>query len=367
MRAKIILALARDPCVVAAAGSLGIDPKTVRYWRDRFRREGRKGLGTRPRSGRPVSIDMVSRCQIIGMACGKPEDFQVEFRSVWTLDSLLDTYRKQNLELAPLSRTTVVRLLNQEGIRPHRMRVWLHSPDPQFREKVTEICGLYLSPPPGAVVLCIDEKTGMQALSRKHPTRQPAPGRDGRVDFEYKRHGTVTLLAAFNPHTGEVFGRTPPNRKAPALIAFMEAVAERWPEVEIHVVWDNLNTHLDGPDKRWTQFNWRHGDRFHFHYTPIHASWVNQVENVFSVLDRRVWRYWVHHSKKELAARVMGFIAHWNVNERHPFNWKFQGYPTGIASTGARSSRARKAKRGRKNGSRRRPRVRVPARQAAGP
>ena len=171
-------------------------------------REGRKGLGTRPRSGRPPSIDMLSRCQLMAMACGKPEDFKVEFRSVWTLDALLETYREQNPDLAPLSRTTVVRLLNQEGLRPHRMRVWLHSPDPLFREKVTAICDLYLLPPPGAVVLCIDEKTGIQALSRKHPTRQPAPGRAGRIDFEYKRHGIVTLLAAFNPHTGEVFGQT---------------------------------------------------------------------------------------------------------------------------------------------------------------
>lgn len=365
MRAKIVLELARDPCVSAAAAALRVDPKTVRYWRDRFLRERRKGLMTRPRSGRPVSIDLVSRCQLIGMACGKPEDFKVEFRSVWTVDELLGAYRKENPELAPLSHTTVVRFLNQEGIRPHRMRVWLHSPDPLFREKVTEICNLYLNPPPGAVVLCIDEKTGMQALSRKHPTRQPAQGREGREDFEYKRHGAITLIAAFNPHSGEVFGQTPPNRKAPTLVAFMESVAECWPEGEVHVVWDNLNTHLDGPDRRWSRFNERHDKRFHFHYTPIHASWVNQVENFFSILDRRVWRYWAHRSKKELATRVLGFLAYWNDEERHPFNWRFQGYPTPDVGTEARPSRARKAMRGSRIESRRRPRARVPARETA--
>lgn len=371
VRAKIILELARYSCVSAAARTLGVEPKTVRYWRDRFLREGRRGLRTRPRPGRPASVDLVSRCQLIATACGKPADFDVPFRSVWTLDSLLDTYRKQNPGLAPLSRTTVVRLLHQEGLRPHRMRVWLHSPDPLFREKVAEICKLYLDPPPGSVVVCIDEKTGMQALSRKHPILHPAPGRDGRIDFEYKRHGTVCLIAAFNPHTGEVYAQTPSNRKAPTLVSFMEGVAEHWPDVDVHVIWDNLNTHLDGPDKRWTRFNERHGNRFQFHYTPVHASWVNQVENFFSIVDRRVWRNWISRSKKELATRVMAFIDHWNEHERHPFIWKFQGYPTRKLAVAQEQQRPSPreglpgTRKGRKNGSRCRSGSRRPARQAA--
>jgi len=327
MRAQIILVLAADPCVTAASAALGVDRKTVRLWRDRFLAGGRKGLDTRKRPGRPVLIDPVSRTQLVGMACGQPADFGVPFRETWTIGSLLEAYRERNPDLAPLSHGTVVRILNGADIRPHRMRVWLHSPDPKFREKATAICRLYRRPPPGSVVLCIDEKTGMQAKSRKFATKPAAPGKAGRLEFEYKRHGTLTLIAALNPHTGEVFGEVYPDRKLATLMRFMEAVAEHFSGADIHVVWDNLNTHLDGRDRRWSEFSARHGGRFHFHLTPIHGSWVNQVECFFSILARRVLRHASHPGKKALSSAVLGFIDHWNKHEAHPFRWTFKGYP----------------------------------------
>ena len=136
MRSKIILLLAEDPCVSAAAEKLDLSPRTIRFWRDRFLAEGRKGLQTRKRPGAPVRIDAVSRCQIIAMACGKPSDFGVYHRLAWTIDTLLETYLKRFPELAAMSRTSVVKILNEADIHPHRMRLWLHSPDPLFREKV---------------------------------------------------------------------------------------------------------------------------------------------------------------------------------------------------------------------------------------
>lgn len=259
------------------------------------------------------------------MACGKPADFDVKFRKLWTLDSLLETYRARFPDLDPMSRTSLLRILNDADIRPHRMKMWLHSPDPRFRQKVTEICNLYLSPPPGSVVICVDEKTGMQALGRKHPVKQPAKGRDGRYDYEYVRNGTSKLIAAFDISTGKVYGEVRPTRKAKELVEFMDALAE-----QLHVVWDNLNIHFDGPSTRWTKFNKRHGGRFHFHYTPIHASWVNQVELFFGILHRRVLRYGVHDSREELDADVLGFMKHWNEEEAHPFAWTFKGYPLQI-------------------------------------
>jgi len=207
------------------------------------------------------------------------------------------------------------------------MDVWLHSPDPQFREKVANICDLYLNPPENAVVLCVDEKPGIQALGRKYPTKQAAVGRNGRFEFEYKRNGTRKLLAAFNPHTGQVYAEMRATRKAVDLVEFMEAVAEQHPGGDVHVVWDNLNIHYDGKDERWTRFNARHGGRFHFHYTPIHASWVNQVELLFSILQRRVLRYGEFDSLEELDAAVLGFLDHWNTHESKPFRWTFKGYP----------------------------------------
>ena len=226
-----------------------------------------------------------------------------------------------------ISRTAVIRILSQAEIRPHRIKMWCHSPDPDFREKVTDICDLYRNPPAGSIVLCVDEKTGMQALGRKHPDRQPQPGQNARQDYEYVRNGTRKLLAVFNPHTGEVYGQVRASRTAADLLEVMEEVAKRHPGVQIHVVWDNLNIHHDGPSKRWSKFNRRHGGRFHFHYTPIHASWVNQIEIFFGILQRRVLRHGVFNSLEDLDRAVEAFIEHWNRREAHPFRWTFKGYP----------------------------------------
>ena len=329
LRARIVLILAQDPCVGRVARRLATDRKTVRLWRDRFLAGGVDGLRDRPRAGRPVEIDGVSRCVLLSLACAKPAEAGVAFRETWTVDALVEAINAhQRAERGRLlSRTSVLRVLNDADFRPHRMRLWLHSPDPAFREKVTEICNLYLRPSPGATVLCIDEKTGMQALGRKHPSRPPEPGRDGRQDYEYIRRGTRALIAAFNPHTGDVFGQVRRRRTADDLVAFMEGIAERHPTGEVHIVWDNLNIHFDGSDARWTRFNQRHRHRFHFHYTPIHASWVNQVKIFFGILHKRLLRYAVYSNVAALEEAIRRFLGHWNTYEAHPFRWTFKGYP----------------------------------------
>lgn len=331
-RAKVVLALDAEPdsCVVAVAERVGHDAKYVRKWRDRYLDKGIDGLKTHPRSGRPGRIGAVSRCEVIAMACGKPADFGLMYRTRWTTDSLLEAYlmkQRQSPDLDPMSRTSVLRILNEAVIRPHRVKMWLHSPDPLFREKVTELCDLYLNPPAGAHVLCVDEKTGMQALGRKHQGRRAKPGQDARMDYEYVRNGTRKLIACWDVQTGEVYGEVRANRKAVDLVEFMETVAKRYPKGDVHIIWDNLNIHYDGPTQRWTEFNRRHGGRFHLHYTPIHASWVNQIELWFGILQRRVLRYGVFNSLEELDQVVHGFIDHWNEHERKPFKWTFTGYP----------------------------------------
>jgi transposase len=179
-----------------------------------------------------------------------------------------------------------------------------------------------MTPPEGATVLCIDEKPGMQALEQRFPMRPSNPGRLGRKEFEYKRQGTRTLIASYNTRTGEVLGHVGPTRKADDLVAFMEHVAQRHPTGPVYVIWDNLNIHY-GP--RWTEFNSRHGGRFHFVYTPKHASWVNQIEIWFSILARRVLRHASFRSVDELTARVRDFIERWNQRDAHPFRWTFRG------------------------------------------
>ena len=155
------------------------------------------------------------------------------------------------------------------------------------------------------------------------------------MDYEYVRNGTRKLLAVFDPHTGDVYAELRDTRKAEELIEFMDAVAELYPKKVINIVWDNLNKHHEGPDNRWTAFNARHGGRFRFHYTPIHASWVNQVEMFFGILHRRVLRYGVFNTICALDEAVIGFINHWQEHERHPFRCNFKGYSPKTAKLAA--------------------------------
>jgi transposase len=259
------------------------------------------------------------RCELVKLACSRPADRpKAPLSQTWTRP-LLQAALKQETGYA-LSLSEIGRTLRCGGLRPHRVRLWLHSPDPEFRPKVERICGLYLSPPPGSTVLCIDEKTGMQALEHRHPLHLVRREGVVRKEFEYVRHGTSTLIAAFNVSTGQVFGRCR-RRTAAGLLNFMEEVAARYPRGQVYVVWDNLNIHHGA---RWKQFNERHGGRFHFVHTPLHASWVNQVEIWFSLLARRVLRNASFQTRRELEAAVRAFIAAWN-QEAHPFRWTFRG------------------------------------------
>ena len=246
-----------------------------------------------------------------------------------------------------ISRSSYQRILAAGELRPHRVRGWLHSPDPQFREKVTAITELYLHPPAGTVVLSIDEKTGMQALERRFPDRPAAPGRPGRREFEYTRHGTQSLLCAFEVHRGRVVGDCGDTRTAADLVRFMETVAGQYPAGPVHVIWDCLNIHFDGIEQRWTAFNARHGHRFVFHYTPKHASWVNQVELFFSILQRQCLRPGSFRSTAELRTAVLAFLAAWNRDRAHPFRWTFTGYPL---QAGARPASGRGRVRGSPRG-----------------
>jgi transposase len=171
-------------------------------------------------------------------------------------------------------------------------------------------------------VVCVDEKTSIQALERIHPGRCPTFGRPGRFEFEYRRHCVQALIAGFDVQTGQVFGVCRQRRTAADLAEFMEMLADHYPTGQVYVVWDNLNIHAE---KNWRAFSKRHGGRFHFVYTPKHASWVNQVEIWFSILQRRVLRHGHFRNVQELATAIMGFVAHWNRREAHPFRWTFRG------------------------------------------
>jgi transposase len=337
-RARIVLLAAAGESTPAIAGELKISLGTVSRWRGRVARRGlgsdvHQALADEPREGRPCSISPAARMGVVGIACDPLPD--ASGLSGWTLDLLVEELSIR--DVATISRSSVHRILMGNDVKPHRYQMWLHSPDPLFREKVAEICQLYLHPPPGSIVVSFDEKTGIQAIERKHPDRPARLGGLARHEFEYIRHGTQSLLATLNVHTGEVIADCGATRTADDLVRHMERVAALNPGVDVHVVLDNLNIHKG---ERWQRFNERHGGRFHFHYTPLHASWVNQIELFFGVLARRSLRRKSFRSTQELADHLLAFIARWNASDRKPFRWTFAGFQAQSASSASQDQAA---------------------------
>jgi transposase len=320
-RARIVLAGAAGESTADIALQVGCDTRTVRKWKRRFRnRPTVAGLHDLPRSGRPNQISLTTRCQVVALACERPDEVLTPFRDTWT---------HKALALATLAATGVLlsvseigRILHFNDLRPHLVRYWLNCKDPDFGVKAELVCGLYTNPPPGAVVYCIDEKP-IQVLGRKYPMLATADG-TLRKEYEYIRRGTCCLIAAFEVSTGKVIGEVVLHRTGEATVAFVDKLAARHPTEDVYIVWDNLNTHYDGPGKRWTVLNERHGNRIHFVYTPIHASWMNQVEIWFSILEKRVLKHADFVDVEAAAARVTGYIDYWTAHLAHPFRWTWR-------------------------------------------
>ena len=224
-------------------------------------------------------------------------------------------------EVTGVSDTSVLRVWHAHGLKPHRVETFKVSRDPKFVEKLEDIVGLYLNPPEHALVLSIDEKTGIQALGRVHAFQRPKPGRPGREEFEYRRNGTRCLFACFNVRTGQVLGLLTKRRTQADFLSFLDEVARTYRQGVVHVVLDNLNTHKSAALKEW---NRRHADRFHFHYTPTHASWLNQVEIFFGILVRRVLKHASYGSTTLVDRAVERFLKQWNTRDAHPFRWTYR-------------------------------------------
>lgn len=319
MRAQIALMCHAGATTTAISEAVGVSVQTVSHWRTRLAQQGLKGLDERARPGRPRLIGPSERLELLSLAC---EPAEAQGRSTPTLDEMVNRAVERGV-VTQISRSHLQRILQAGDMRPHRVRQWLHSPDPLFREKVNAICALYRRAPKGSVVLSVDEKTGIQAIERKHADRAPVPGRLRRREFEYIRHGTQSLIAAMDVHTGQVVGSCTDRRTQADLVVFMEQVAQAYPKGRVHIVWDNLNTHR--AQSVWDEFNSRHHHRFVFHFTPIHASWVNQIELLFGIYARRVLRHASHSSIEQLRERTGAFMAQRNQAPK-PFKWAFAGF-----------------------------------------
>ena len=325
-RARIVLLAARGESKSAIARQLGTNRQRVGEWLGRFEQDRLEGLTDQPRSGRPSQITPLERHQVIATACRSPREFGVE-RTVWSHQSLRDALVAAEL-VREIGSSSVAAILDEAEIKPHRIKMWCHSSDPEYQKKMRAIVRLYVRRPKGEPILCIDEKTGMQALSRARDLRPAQSGHPGRFEFEYRRNGTRCLFGCFNVGTGRVLGRCTTHRKREDFFSFMDRVASIYRQARVHVVLDNLNTHKDTNQGRFlTEWNRRHGSRFVFHFTPTHASWLNQIELWFGIVSRRVLRYGNFRTADELVAAIESFIDQWNREEAKPFRWTYEGLP----------------------------------------
>ncbi len=325
-RARMVLLAAQGESISSIARKLGTNRLRVGQWLRRFQEKGLEGLEDLERSGRPIEITPLERHQVIAAACRSPEEFGLG-QPVWSHAALRQALIAKRL-VREISTSEIGRILDDAEIKPHRIQRWCHSDDPQFQERMRAIVRLYVKRPRGQPVLCVDEKTGMQALSRTRPLQRPGPGRHRRQEFEYKRHGTRCLFACFNIGTGKVLARCTKTRKRPDFFSFMDQVASVYRQRRVHVVLDNLNTHKNTSRGDFiTDWNREHGNRFVFHYTPTHGSWLNQVELWFAILSRRILRYGDFHNPLELVSAIYTFVKRWNREEAHAFRWTYEGLP----------------------------------------
>jgi transposase len=323
-RARIVLLSMQGERPSAIARILKTTLGTIRKWLKRFSLHPvLESLEDAPRSGRPLVIPAIAKCEVIKFACSDVKIASQDAENTWTIRALQKCVKKSTG--ISISKSEINRILNHKDLRPHKVKMWLHSPDPFFQEKVTKICSLYLNPPSDGVVLCIDEKSGMQAVERK---RSLSSNGRVRLDYEYKRHGTQSLIASFEPASGKVFGHCGKTRKKEDIMNFMEEIAARYPNQKVYIIWDNLNIHHG---YRWYEFNKRHGGRFFFIYTPVHGSWINQIEIWFGILQRRVLKNSSINSEEDLRDKVLIFLDKWNEIDCHPFKWQFRGYNRKVA------------------------------------
>jgi transposase len=314
-RARIVLAAADGASNAAIARRLSIRENTVRTWRGRFVEHGLAGLGDLPRPGRPAVYGPDVHLRIVAAVTSELP----EADSVWSHRLLT-----QHLATDGISASQIGRILADLDLKPHRVRGWLtRRPDPAFFAKAAQVCDLYLHPPAGSIVVCTDEKTAIAARSRKHPDQPARSGRPARREFEYVRHGTVSIIAALHVHTGEVITQRITKNNSVTFIAFLTMLDQHIdPALTIHLVLDNGSSHTSKATKRWL----REHPRFQPTYTPAHASWLDQAELFFSILTRRLLRRGAFTSREDLADKIENFTVVHNQTAK-PYRWTYDGHP----------------------------------------
>jgi transposase len=303
MRARIVLRAAEGAANVEVARELGVSIPTVLLWRRRFKEHGLAGLDDAPHPGRPRMYGRELRERIVTETLTPPEGM-----THWS--------RERMAKRVGVSASTVGRVWKEGRLKPHRVETFKYSTDPELVAKVTDVVGLYLAPPERAIVLSVDEKTQIQALDRTQPMLPLRPGQAERHTHDYKRNGTTSLFAALEVATGKVTNQARERHTGEDFLAFLRLLARTYPRRQVHIILDNVSTHKTPDVQRWLAGH----KRFHFHFTPTSASWLNQVETWFSILTRQAIRRGSFESVRALVAVIERFTREWNADAT-PFAW----------------------------------------------
>ena len=305
LRARIVLAAADGGHNGQIAERLSIFRGTVGKWRERFAQDRLDGLYDEPRPGAPRQIGDEEIAEMVRRTL----ETRPPGATHWSLRSMAEAVGH-----AP---STIHRIWKAFGLQPHRSETFKLSSDPLFVEKVRDIVGLYLDPPDRAVVLCVDEKSQIQALDRTQPLLPMRPGQAERRTHDYKRHGTLSLFAALDVQVGKVLGRCFRRHRAQEFRKFLDTIEARVPaDLEVHLVIDNAGTHKTKRIRHW----FAKRPRWHIHFTPTSASWINQVERFFGLLTDRQVRRGTYRSTAELEAAIHDYIDTHNAKPK-PFRW----------------------------------------------
>jgi transposase len=308
-RSRIILLAADGWSNRDIAETVGMHYNQVGIWRKRYTEFGIAGLEDEERPGRPPVYGHDDVLLLVKLATEPPPDNATR----WTMESLAGAMATHGV---PMSASQAWRICKGLDLKPWQVESWMTSHDPDFWEKASDVCGLYLNPPENAVVWSVDEKSGMQAKSRINPTKPAVPGTPVRREFEYKRNGTAVLFAALDVHDGAVAGWVTDSTRSENFVAFLGDLVRQTPEgLDLHCIADNLSAHKTAGVAEFLAAH----PHVHIHYTPTHASWLNQVELFFSILERRLLRQGEFASTDELAARIIAFIKDY-VRHEAPHN-----------------------------------------------
>ena len=310
VRARIILMSAENKSYKEIADKLNVGTTAISKWKRRYLAHGIDGLQDSARSGAPAKFNDIDKAWVIQKAYSKPDGGY----SKWS--------QRRIAKECNMSQSTVHTILKNHNLKPHKVEYWCgKSTDPEFEEKMLRIVGLYMNPPENALVLCVDEKTQIQALDRSQPELPLREGNPKRLTATYTRHGTVSLIASLSVHGGEITASKIDQNNAVTFLKFLKKLDRKYRKKKLYIIVDNLSVHKQKDVIEWVNKK----RKITMLFTPTYSSWLNQIEIWFNILTKDVLKDAVWHSKEQLIRQLMQYVKTYNETRAKPFSWTYDG------------------------------------------